>query len=76
MAAVEVRSFSEGHRKSDYGVHTTQPWTIGWDKEDTDIRLRVIARAWVGLRKTLRHGKETIGGYASCPSELVRLGVL
>jgi hypothetical protein len=36
--------------RSDYGSATIQPWTIGWDEEDTRIRLKFIARAWMQLR--------------------------
>ena len=32
----------------------TQPWTIGWDEDDTRIRLNFIARAWVAMRSAVR----------------------
>ena len=32
----------------------TQPWTIGWDEDDTRIRLSFIARAWVAMRGAVK----------------------
>lgn len=46
MAAVDVLRYCGDRLGNDYGSHTTQPWTIGWDEEDTRIRLKFIARAW------------------------------
>lgn len=50
MAAVEVLQYGGHHPGSDYGVQTTQPWTIGWDEEDVRMRLRGLAQAWVALQ--------------------------
>ena len=47
MAAVDVLRYCGDRPENDYGLHTTQPWTIGWDEEDTRIRLKFIARAWM-----------------------------
>lgn len=41
---------SERPSSAGYGSATTQPWTIGWDENDTRIRLNLISRAWVMLR--------------------------
>ncbi|KAH8676759.1 hypothetical protein BGZ60DRAFT_265403 [Tricladium varicosporioides] len=53
MAAVEVSQCWEDRQRSGYGLHATQHWTIGWDEEDTRIRLKAIAQAWIASR-TLR----------------------
>jgi hypothetical protein len=50
MAAVESLLYCADRPRSDYGSITTQPWTIGWDEEDTRIRLKFIARAWMQSR--------------------------
>jgi hypothetical protein len=50
MATVEGLLYRGGHLGSDYGSTTIQPWTIGWDEEDTRIRLKQIARAWIDSR--------------------------
>ena len=65
MAAVEVLSCFGVLPKNDYGSTTIPPWTIGWDEEDTRIRLRFIAKAWVASRPS----KKPAGAYWS---ELVR----
>ncbi|PQE12750.1 hypothetical protein CJF30_00002611 [Rutstroemia sp. NJR-2017a BBW] len=51
MASVEVLSYREERRRSDYGRTTTRPRAGGWDEEDIRIRLRFIANAWAALRK-------------------------
>lgn len=65
MAAVEGLLYCGGHPGNGYGFATTQPWTIGWDENDTRIRLKLIARAWIATRSSLKHG----GAYQT---ELVR----
>jgi hypothetical protein len=66
MAAVAGFLYCEDRpRHGDYGSATTQPWTIGWVEDDTQIRLNLIARAWVALRSAVKPA----GAY--CP-ELVR----
>lgn len=55
MAAVARFLYCEGHPShGDYGSAMTQPWTIGWDEDDTRIRLNFIARAWVAMRSAMR----------------------
>lgn len=51
MAAADVL-FSCGDRLvSEYGRGATLPsWSSAWDVEDTRLRLRLIARAWISLR--------------------------
>jgi hypothetical protein len=55
MAAVEGLLYCEDRLRSDYGSTTNQPWTIGWDEEDTRIRLKLIARAWIASRTSMKH---------------------
>jgi len=50
MAAVDVSRYCGDRLGNDYGSHTTQPWTIGWDEEDTRLRLKFIARAWIAAQ--------------------------
>ena len=50
MAAVEVLNYGDHRLENEYAQQTTRPWTIGWDEEDTRIRLSFLARAWVALR--------------------------
>jgi hypothetical protein len=52
MATVEDLWYCEDVRKSEYG----SPSRIGWDEEDTKIRLRSIARAWVELLSLKQFG--------------------
>ncbi|OBT52300.1 hypothetical protein VE04_07700, partial [Pseudogymnoascus sp. 24MN13] len=51
MAAAEVSQSFGSHPRSDLG-HTREPWTIGWDEDDTRIRLQHIALAWVASRRS------------------------
>lgn len=55
MAAVEGLLFYDDPLKKGPGLTTIQPWTIGWDEEDSRIRLSLIARAWIALRSSLKH---------------------
>jgi hypothetical protein len=55
MAAVEGLLYYADRPGNDYGSVTTQPWTIGWDEEDTRIRLKFIARAWMQSRTPREH---------------------
>jgi hypothetical protein len=55
MAAVEVLKYGDRRLESEYGLQVTHSWTTGlgegkWTEEDTRIRLRFLARAWVELR--------------------------
>ncbi|KAG9230218.1 hypothetical protein BJ875DRAFT_163344 [Amylocarpus encephaloides] len=50
MAAVEFLNYADRRLENEYAQQTTRPWTIGWDEEDTRIRLSLLARAWVELR--------------------------
>jgi hypothetical protein len=55
MAAVAGFLYREGRPgRGDYGSAMTQPLTIGWDEDDTRIRLNLIARAWVALRSAVK----------------------
>ena len=54
MAAVEGLLYCGDYPGNDYGSTTTQPWTIGWDEKDTQIRLNLIARAWIASRTSMR----------------------
>jgi hypothetical protein len=47
MATAQASLFCGDLPRPEYGAATIRPWTIGWDEEDTRIRLRFIARAWV-----------------------------
>jgi hypothetical protein len=52
MAAIDVVSYCES-RENDHGLSRFPPETIGWNAEDTRIRLRSIARAWTAMRSGL-----------------------
>ncbi|KAF8863353.1 hypothetical protein BDZ45DRAFT_118841, partial [Acephala macrosclerotiorum] len=55
MAAVEGLLYYADRPRNDYGSAMIRPWTIGWDEEDTRIRLKLIARAWVQSRTSGQH---------------------
>jgi hypothetical protein len=53
MAAVEGRLF---HGDCPGNLYGPTRRTIGWDEEDTRIRLSLIARAWTASRASTRPG--------------------
>lgn len=63
MATVQASLYCGDLPRNGYGSTTIRPWTIGWDEEDTRIRLSFIARAWVQSR-TARSGRPG-GAYMS-----------
>jgi hypothetical protein len=51
MAAVEVLKYGDRRLENDYGLQTTGLDESNWTEEDSRIRLRFLAKAWIELRE-------------------------